>query len=352
MYKYRIPLSTDSLIDYEFLKRLHKTEINDMYGRIPYWGEEIVSEKFQQFTNDELIKICDNYEVLQYLKIPHLKNILGEHNLKTTGKKQDLIDRIVENIIKSEITPPDGYEVYIIRTQKGEEVFNKLQMLKEKEFADLIDRMVEQIQEYNFQEAYFLMCSYEKKQPFQRGFFVSIGEEKRKLNKYGVDITYWSNRLKFGLSENEIENYINQLKASNDFEMGALNVCLDMLSLSYDKQGLEIENYFKRHSSENTTIDKMAHTNKMTRASYYEKEGKIDEAIGLYEEIICDDFNGNHPYDRLAVIYHKRKEYQEEKRVLEHAIWVFENKVVKTRSDRERKLTRFKDRLEGLEKYL
>ena len=36
-----------------------------------------------------------------------------------------------------------------------------------------------------------------------------------------------------------------------------------------------------------------------------EKEGKIDSAILLYEENVKESFEGNHPYDRLAVIYHK-----------------------------------------------
>ncbi|MGN0149186.1 MAG: hypothetical protein ACI4C7_02930 [Clostridia bacterium] len=71
-------------------------------------------------------------------------------------------------------------------------------------------------------------------------------------------------------------------------------------------------------------------------------------AIKLYEKNLSEDFGGSYPYKRLAVIYHKRKEYDEEKRVLEHAIWVFENKVTKRRPDREKKLQQFKDRLSKL----
>ncbi|MFZ4897300.1 tetratricopeptide repeat protein [Enterococcus durans] len=76
-----------------------------------------------------------------------------------------------------------------------------------------------------------------------------------------------------------------------------------------------------------------------------EKSGNIDQAIQLYEKNIKHRFQGNHPYDRLAIIYRKRKDSVNEKRVLEIAIDVFTNDVPKSRPDRLKKLNRFKDRL-------
>ena len=76
-----------------------------------------------------------------------------------------------------------------------------------------------------------------------------------------------------------------------------------------------------------------------------EKAGKIDEAMKLYEQIIEENFIGNHPYDRLAIIYRKRGQLDEEIRVLKKAIWVFENIVYKVRGDRIPKLEKFKMRL-------
>lgn len=37
-----------------------------------------------------------------------------------------------------------------------------------------------------------------------------------------------------------------------------------------------------------------------------EKEGRVDEAIALYEQNVEDWFEGGHPYDRLRIIYTKR----------------------------------------------
>jgi tetratricopeptide (TPR) repeat protein len=78
----------------------------------------------------------------------------------------------------------------------------------------------------------------------------------------------------------------------------------------------------------------------------FEKLGKVAEAIELYEKNIENNFEGNHPYDRLAIIYRKNKDIINEIRVLEKAIYVFENIVYLQRGDRLPKLGRFKIRLE------
>jgi tetratricopeptide (TPR) repeat protein len=76
-----------------------------------------------------------------------------------------------------------------------------------------------------------------------------------------------------------------------------------------------------------------------------EKACQIDEAIEAYEKCIELQFDGNRPYDRLAIIYRKRGQYDDEIRVLEKAIWVFENVAYQLRSDVPKKLRRFKERL-------
>lgn len=85
---------------------------------------------------------------------------------------------------------------------------------------------------------------------------------------------------------------------------------------------------------------------KINEAIALEKRGEVDKAIEIYEGVIEKNFEGNHPYDRLAVIYRKRNQLEDEIRVLEKAIWVFENVVFKERPDRIEKLERFKERLE------
>lgn len=77
----------------------------------------------------------------------------------------------------------------------------------------------------------------------------------------------------------------------------------------------------------------------------FEKEGNIESAIELYEKNIKERFDGSHPYNRLSIIYRKLNRIEDEKRVLEIAVSVFENDVYKKRSDRLPKLEKFKKRL-------
>ena len=76
-----------------------------------------------------------------------------------------------------------------------------------------------------------------------------------------------------------------------------------------------------------------------------EKNGNIGLAIQLYEANVAEGFDGSHPYNRLAVIYHKMKRYDDEARVLKRAIEIYSNP---NKGDNV-KLQKFKDRLAKLE---
>lgn len=56
-----------------------------------------------------------------------------------------------------------------------------------------------------------------------------------------------------------------------------------------------------------------------------EKKGDIEGAIQLYEQNIVDEVETPHPYNRLAIIYRRKKCLDDEIRVLEKAISVFKN---------------------------
>ncbi len=85
--------------------------------------------------------------------------------------------------------------------------------------------------------------------------------------------------------------------------------------------------------------------NNNLRGSKLEKEGDVDGAIQLYEYNVAHRFSGNHPYDRLSIIYRRQKRYEDEVRVLEMAVDVFTNDVPDERPDKNKKLDKFKERL-------
>jgi tetratricopeptide (TPR) repeat protein len=52
----------------------------------------------------------------------------------------------------------------------------------------------------------------------------------------------------------------------------------------------------------------------------FEKKGKVDDAIAMYELNVQDNFAGLHPYKRLSIIYIKLKLIKEAERVLRKGI--------------------------------
>ena len=82
-----------------------------------------------------------------------------------------------------------------------------------------------------------------------------------------------------------------------------------------------------------------------------ERAGQIDKAIVLYEANIADMFGGNHPYDRLRIIYSKRKQYDQALRVCQQFIQMADTlkKLGSPRSDLPAKRQRFVEWCKKLE---
>jgi len=55
----------------------------------------------------------------------------------------------------------------------------------------------------------------------------------------------------------------------------------------------------------------------------FEKEGKIDLAIAVYEKNIVIGYSAHHSYKRLMIIYKKVKDYENERRVILRALEIF-----------------------------
>ena len=90
-------------------------------------------------------------------------------------------------------------------------------------------------------------------------------------------------------------------------------------------------------------------------AMQLEKDGKLLEAIIIYEGLLKENFEGSRPYDRLAVIYRKLKKQDNIIRVLEKAVKIQEkeyNRKAKIISDINKypgyraKLDKYKAKLE------
>lgn len=79
-----------------------------------------------------------------------------------------------------------------------------------------------------------------------------------------------------------------------------------------------------------------------------EKNQDIPNAIKYYEQCLHYKFEGSYPYSRLAILYRKQKDYDNEIRVLETAISIFND--IRPKGSRElelsKKIADFQDRLD------
>ena len=94
----------------------------------------------------------------------------------------------------------------------------------------------------------------------------------------------------------------------------------------------------------NSLFERMVDNNLLGKE--LEKVGKTREAIELYTFNVQNRFDGSFPYDRLATIYRKQKQYDKEAEVLALAIDVFTNDAYAFRSDRLPKLEKYKTQLQ------
>jgi hypothetical protein len=101
-----------------------------------------------------LIKQVEGVEKLNLLKIDELKFILKSNDLKVTGKKSELINRIYMNINDNLYSPYLPKGIILIRTSRGEEHYHELLKARETEkdivFTDVLN--------YVFENNYKLAC--------------------------------------------------------------------------------------------------------------------------------------------------------------------------------------------------
>ena len=83
-----------------------------------------------------------------------------------------------------------------------------------------------------------------------------------------------------------------------------------------------------------------------------EGDGRIEEAVALYEQNIADGFEGDWPYGRLVAQYERTGRLNEARRVLERGIEVFNASKRRTPPDRRAVLREFKGRLKIIVKRI
>lgn len=111
--------------------------------------------------------------------------------------------------------------------------------------------------------------------------------------------------------------------------------------VKWEKMCKEAEKYRKWEMLLNETAELN------NKGKQLEEDGDVEGAIAVYEECMKLRYAAFYSYQRLMVLYHRRKDYENEKRVIKIAIEVFEREN-KCPND----VAKWKARLERLEKKM
>jgi len=350
--------------------------------------EDSVFPKFFEYEykadTDELLKkaLINNHLTIsepsikvENAKVTEIKKILKKHNLKVSGRKIELIERVITNLTDEEINA-DFPNSYFVLTDEGRNIVRKndhilyyhkakyLRIIPLEKYHDLLKDNEDPNLKYHIAlellEGYGLKERKEGNWGLYRNsihskaeVYEDIGEKTFALEYYFkvciLDLSglnngnqYWPNLISLAPG---ITVKIEQINSKLHLSLGDLQKiyfkCYNDLNLP--KAFLPKEQSFEeliKQINIDTPLDRNL------KGIELEKQGKVDEAISLYEANVSENFAGNHPYERLAIIYRRNKQFDDEIRVLKEAIKVFEHVVATTgRQDGPTKLQRFKERL-------
>lgn len=175
-------------VDRYFLKYLNKLSVENP-NIAGYWTYEY---------NIDYKKTITKFMMNGYLEIStysigsctvaELKEILKDNELTVSGKKSDLINRIIDNNIDLSKYLNAVKPTYIL-TEKGINETKDLLPSATKN-TDLEDECLQLISQQDFNSAYKSICKFEASKNLPRGI--------------GID---WNKELEKGLSENKVERY-------------------------------------------------------------------------------------------------------------------------------------------------
>ena len=146
-----------SNIEYMVLQKMHKKCYEDA-KRLLDFDEEEIDEVMNRFVADGYMRELAENEKISAMTVDALKTILRNHNLKVSGKKDELIQRIIDN---SELIGLDMYtsDIWYERTEAGTDYYQGMITEYTTAAMDEICEIVKAIFNCNYSKAFELSGS-------------------------------------------------------------------------------------------------------------------------------------------------------------------------------------------------
>ena len=107
-----------------------------------------------------------------------------------------------------------------------------------------------------------------------------------------------------------------------------------------------IENIQRIKKSENTRLENLDITASLNNKGIaLEKKGRIEDAIRIYEQCISHKYPATHSFNRLMILYRKKKDFEKELMVINSAIDVFMSENEKRVDSAMKQFPEYKDEI-------
>jgi len=163
-----------------------------------YWEPFVgsIASTINKFFDMSLIKEATvGCKIDKYLTVKDLKTILKNNNLKQSGRKGELIERIISDIGEDKARRLIPDDVVYITTEKGIRTIKQYKFVKDKAYSDMKTAAAESLRNGNVKQAGAIVTEYERSQIFPRGLNTNWDrgipdetiEEARLLLEYPYD---------------------------------------------------------------------------------------------------------------------------------------------------------------------
>lgn len=191
------------------LSKFRRGDSLEHYKRAEHW-ETVLAEPpqkaIQRFVKDGMLEPGQLHELVGFKsKVTELKNMLKERKLQVSGRKADLIDRLIENDREGMVEATKG-----LRILKCSEEGNKLandylgQERNKREKAE--EEVLNHLQERSFSKAVKVVAAFEASQVFPRGLGIDWGSYSGKSNAERLNTIFGRMpRILKGIDESRLE---------------------------------------------------------------------------------------------------------------------------------------------------
>lgn len=209
-------------VELAFLKYIDGASV-EAFAPAQYWYYEYglnYKHEIQHFLSEKVLKISSHGSI-EKRTVPQLKAVLSTKQLRLSGKKSELIERIYNNFTETEIETffPKGEEYYTL-TKKGKELLACLKKSATKNL-ELEDHCIELILNNEINEAYKAVAAFRASVPGQ----------------FGIGIDWNEGKLK-GLPKRYLSMYqktLNYAKSDGERKVAACTILCDMMGIPHKK---------------------------------------------------------------------------------------------------------------------